>query len=277
MNRWFVWGVVVLWIWSWPATAIAIELEGSLTQGGFAIGQAAPGSTVSLDGRPVRVAEDGTFIIGFGRRAANKAKLKILNVDGRAQTKMLSIKSRRYRISRIDGLPSRKVTPKPEDLKRIRAESALIKKIRRRDTAEAYFRSQFMWPAQGRISGVYGSQRILNGKPRRPHMGVDIAGPKGTPVMAMTDGVVTMVHQNMFFTGKTLMIDHGHGLQSVYAHLNAIAVAEGQAVKKGDVIGQIGATGRTTAPHLHWGVSWFATRLDPALIVGPMPDQGATR
>jgi murein DD-endopeptidase MepM/ murein hydrolase activator NlpD len=123
----------------------------------------------------------------------------------------------------------------------------------------------------GRISGVFGSQRILNGKSRSPHSGVDIAAPKGTPIKATADGLITMVHQNMFFTGKTLMIDHGHGVTSVYAHLSAIDIKEGALVRKGEVIGRVGATGRATAPHLHWGVSWFATKLDPALVVGPMP------
>ena len=250
----------------------ALELDGALAQGGLVIGQVSPGAQVFLGERPVRVAEDGLFAIGFGRKAKKKAVLKIRYSGGRQQTRTLKIKPQKYKISRIDGLPSRKVTPKPQDIKRIRAESGLIKTARQRDTPDAYFRSRFMWPVVGRISGVFGSQRILNGKPRAPHSGVDIAAPQGTPVRAMADGIVTLVHGGMFFTGKTMMIDHGHGLQSVYAHLSKIEVKEGDVVKKGQPIGRVGATGRVTAPHLHWGVSWFATRLDPALVVGPIPN-----
>ncbi|MEL0106889.1 MAG: M23 family metallopeptidase [Rhodospirillales bacterium] len=271
MKRWRLF-LVFNCLWVLAALPVqALELNGSLIQGGLVIGRVDPGTKVIFQDRLVRVSPDGLFAIGFGRNAAKEAVLKIKRPGGIVMREILDVKPRRYKISRIDGLPSRKVTPRPADIKRIRADSRLIKESRRRDTPKAYFRSRFMWPAIGRISGVFGSQRILNGKPRRPHVGVDIAAPKGTPVRAMADGIVTLVHQNMFFTGKTLMIDHGHGLQSVYAHLSEISVKEGTAVRKGDLIGRIGATGRATAPHLHWGVSWFATHLDPALVVGPMP------
>ena len=141
--------------------------------------------------------------------------------------------------------------------------------MRTRTTLETFFDAGFIWPVEGRISGVFGSQRILNGKPRRPHNGVDIAAPTGTPVKAMGDGIVALVHQDMFFTGKTVMIDHGLGLNSVYIHMNAITVRDGEFVTKGTQIGTVGQTGRATGPHLHWGVSWFKTHLDPALLVGP--------
>lgn len=263
--------VVVCVVCLFPAVASALELDGALSQGGLVVGRVAPGAKVFLDDRPIRVASDGLFVLGFGRKAARELLLTVRHPDGKEQAKTLRIKMRRYEISRVDGLPKRKVTPKAQDLKRIRAESGLIKQARRRDTPDAYFRSRFVWPVVGRISGVYGSQRILNGKPRSPHGGVDIAAAHGTPVRAMADGIVTLAHRGMFFTGKTVMIDHGHGLLSVYAHLSTIDVKDGAMVKKGARIGRVGATGRATAPHLHWGVSWFATRLDPALVVGPMP------
>jgi murein DD-endopeptidase MepM/ murein hydrolase activator NlpD len=134
----------------------------------------------------------------------------------------------------------------------------------------------FIWPVTGRISGVYGSQRILNGKPKRPHYGVDIAAPTGTPVKAPADGVVSLVHNDMFYSGGTLIVDHGHGLSTTYMHLHKILVKKGQRVKQGDVIAQVGATGRVTGPHLHWGMNWFDTRLDPSLLVPPMPKPAAT-
>jgi murein DD-endopeptidase MepM/ murein hydrolase activator NlpD len=251
--------------------AKAIELNGTFSQGGLIVGRVAPGAHVLFKGRALRVSPDGLFAFGFGRKEKKKAILTVRYPDGSRQERELRIKAQRYKISKINGLPSRKVTPKALDIKRIRAEGGLISQARRRDTPDAYFRSQFIWPVTGRISGVFGSQRILNGKSRSPHSGVDIAAPKGTPIKAMADGLITMVHQNMFFTGKTLMIDHGHGVTSVYAHLSAIDIKEGALVKKGEVIGRVGATGRATAPHLHWGVSWFVTKLDPALVVGPMP------
>ena len=144
--------------------------------------------------------------------------------------------------------------------------------MRKRDTETTYFASGFLRPIKGgRISGVYGSQRILNGKPRSPHNGLDIAVPKGTPVMAAADGIVALVHEDMFYTGKTVMIDHGHGLTSVYIHMDSIRVADGQRVTKGAPIGTVGMTGRATGPHLHWGVTWFGTHLDPALLIAEKP------
>ena len=221
--------------------------------------------------RQIRVSSKGIFLLGFGRDAPAKISLRILRPSGAQENKTLNIKSRTWKISKVNGLPGRKVTPKPEDLRRIRVDGAKIKKVRRLSTEGSYFLSGFQWPVTGRISGVFGSQRILNGQPRRPHVGTDIAAPLGTPVLATADGVVALVHQDMFFTGKTLMIDHGHGLASVYAHMDKILVKEGEPVTKGTAIGQVGNTGRATGPHLHWGISLFATHLDPELVAGAMP------
>ncbi|MEQ8195117.1 MAG: M23 family metallopeptidase [Rhodospirillales bacterium] len=269
--------IVCISVLSFAPPSLALDLDGALSQGGLVIGKTVPGARVMLEERTLRVAPDGRFVIGFAWNAAQEARLSVRYPDGRERAETLAVRQRTYQVSRIDGLPARKVTPKPEDIVRIRAESALIGAARMRDTPEALFGSRFMWPVVGRISGVYGSRRILNGEPRRPHLGVDIAAPKGTPVLASADGVVSLGHQDMFFTGKTLMIDHGHGLQSVYAHLSAIEVKEGERVKKGRRVGRIGATGRASGPHLHWGISWFSTRLDPALIAGPMPEKESKR
>ena len=263
-----------LWIALLIAAAVtparALDLTGTFTQGGLITGKAAPGSTVTIDGTPVTVAPDGRFIIGFGRDAKAKAILRTAPPTGKPTTREISVKPRTYKVQRIDGLPDRKVTPRAaEDLARIKSDIRQIAAVRTRTTLETFFDAGFIWPVEGRISGVFGSQRILNGKPRRPHNGVDIAAPTGTPVKAMGDGIVALVHQDMFFTGKTVMIDHGLGLNSVYIHMNAITVRDGEFVTKGTQIGTVGQTGRATGPHLHWGVSWFKTHLDPALLVGP--------
>jgi murein DD-endopeptidase MepM/ murein hydrolase activator NlpD len=260
-----------------PFTASAgITLTGEAVQGGLIQGRAEPGSTVTLDGEPVAVAPDGVFVLGFGRDANATAALAVRAKDGRLEQRALKVRQRKYHISRIDGLPDRKVSPAPEDLKRIAAEHKLLVAARRKITQEAGFRGGFIWPAQGRISGVYGSQRILNGQPRRPHLGVDVAAPAGTPVVAAADGMVSLAHDDMFFTGKTVLIDHGLGVGTAYVHMSAIEVAAGQRVRQGQRIGRIGQTGRSSGPHLHWGLTWRDLRLDPALLVGPMPTPPAS-
>ncbi len=254
------------------APAGALDLTGDFVQGGLVAGRTQPGAQVRLGDRRVPVAPDGRFIIGFGRDAPATLRLTVQPPGGGApQSRTLSIAGRTYKVQRIDGLPKRKVTPLAPDMKRIRRERKLITDVRAKAGPEALFSSGFQWPAKGRISGVFGSQRILNGEPRRPHNGIDVAAPPGTPVRAMADGLVALVHPGMFFAGKTVMLDHGLGLTSVYIHLRETSVAEGELVLKGQQIGEIGMTGRATGPHLHWGVSWFNTHLDPALLVGDPP------
>lgn len=251
--------------------ASALELKGPFTQGALITGKASPGSTVLLDGIPLSTLPDGRFVFGLPRDAKPRALLSVRDKDGGVTQRTLKIRKRDYRIQRIDGLPKRKVTPKKRDYKRIARERNLLNAARHRVTQIADFKSGFMWPARGRISGVYGSQRILNGKPRAPHLGVDIAAPTGSPVFAASDGVVSLTHEGMFFTGKTVQIDHGLGVGTIYIHLSKVLVKEGQRVSKGALIGRIGKTGRATGPHLHWGLTWKTMRLDPSLLVGPMP------
>lgn len=258
------------------ASAAAHDLifEGTVEQGGLVIGHATPGATVQVDGRSVPVTLGGDFLIGFGRDAAPKAKVLVVHADGRRETRTLAVRQRTYPEQRIDGLPAAQVTPDPAALKRIRADAARIRAVRARAVSEEpHYLDGFAWPVKGRISGVFGSRRVLNGVPRRPHFGVDIAAPAGTAIGAMGGGVVALVDDDMFYTGKTLMIDHGHGLASVYAHMSEILVVEGEDVVKGQPIGRIGASGRATGPHVHWGVSLFRTPLDPALVV-PRPRDG---
>lgn len=249
----------------------AIEFSGNFIQGGIAIGRVQPGAKIHLGKQQVRVSPDGWFLLGFGRDEKPNVLLDVDFADGKKQQQTLNIKARKYEIQRIDGLPPSKVTPSAEDLKRIKRENALISAARHRDEPRTDFLSDFEWPVIGRVSGVFGSQRVLNGKPKRPHYGVDVAAPNGTTVRAPAPGVVTLVHQDMFYTGGTINLDHGHGLTSIFVHLSGISVTEGQRVEKGSVIGSVGATGRATGPHLHWGMNWFQARIDPMLLVGDMP------
>ncbi len=247
-----------------------LSLEGSFTQGGLLEGRVTPGAKVLLNGSPIRTSKEGVFLIGFGRDEPLESKLKVIYSDGSIEIRKIELVKRQYDIQRVDGLPPSKVTPPEHDWKRIKAESALVKQARRQDDKRTDFLSGFKWPAIGRISGVYGSQRVLNGKPRRPHFGVDVAGPVGTKVVAPADGLVTLVHRNMFYSGGTLIVDHGHGLSSSFLHLSKILVSEGDYVKQGMLIAEIGATGRASGPHLDWRMNLFKKRLDPALLVGPM-------
>ncbi|MEK9672362.1 MAG: M23 family metallopeptidase [Rhodospirillaceae bacterium] len=256
-----------------PASAAEtdLNLNGAFVQGGLVQGRAEPRSAVTLDGVAVPVTPEGDFIIGFGRGAKGTATLTVTPPGEKAKSRTLKIAKRDFKVQRIDGLPKRKVEPQQQDLTRIRGEQAMINAVRQLKTLTRGFADGFQWPVTGRISGVYGSQRILNGQPRSPHYGVDIAAPEGTAIEAMAAGRVALVHQDMFFTGKTVMIDHGLGLSSIYIHMSKIAVKEGDPVTRGQKIGEVGMTGRATGPHLHWGVAWQKTQLDPALLVGEMP------
>ncbi len=253
------------------------RLEGDAVQGGLMIGYAPWSDKVTLDDRPIPIS-GGYFLLGFDRDAGpssrlvvHKKRMRPADVRRFPFVMSLEVEKRDYDIQRIDGLPRRKVTPHPEDLIRIRAEGRLMRDARSGKALRLGFLSGFVWPARGRISGVYGSQRILNGEPRRPHFGVDIAAPTGTPVRAPADGRVTLVHPGMFFNGKSIVMDHGLGLTTVYIHLSDALVQPGQLVKQGDVIGKVGATGRATGPHLHWGARVRNIEIDPALLVEGMP------
>jgi murein DD-endopeptidase MepM/ murein hydrolase activator NlpD len=258
----------------WTAAGAEIrelQLEGDAIQGGLIFGNAGPGSTVFLDGKEIMVAPDGRFVIGFDRDETGDRILRVRHREGREESATLAVAPREFAIERVDGLPQRTVTPDPEALARIRAEAAMVSAAReRRDERTDYSRG-FDWPAGGRISGVYGSQRVLNGEPRRPHYGLDIAAPTGSPVHAPADGVVTLVHPDMYFSGGTIILDHGQGLSSSFLHLSRTLVEAGMTVRKGDVIGEIGATGRASGPHLDWRMNWLDRRVDPQLLLTGEP------
>jgi murein DD-endopeptidase MepM/ murein hydrolase activator NlpD len=264
--------ILIVLLWALPALASPpLQLEGSFVQGGLVHGQAIPGSAVHFAGRELQVDREGRFLLGFGREEEASEELTVRFPDGSRAIRRLEIAPRDYAIERVDGLPPRQVTPRDEDLVRIKADARLIEAAKTRASAARAVAEAFVWPVTGRLSGIYGSQRILNGEPRQPHRGVDVAAAAGTPVGAMADGVVSLAVSDMYFTGGTVMIDHGYGLHSIYAHLSQVAVAAGQNVARGEPIGRVGATGRVTGPHLHWGVFWFERALDPALLAGPMP------
>lgn len=248
------------------------QFKGKFIQGGMVIGRVPVASRVYLNDKEVKVSSGGVFVLGFGRDQKPKAALKVVHADGSLYKQTLAVQQREYDIQRIDGLPPKKVTPPESVLKRIREESAAIKKARKRNDDRLDFTETFKWPSKGRISGVYGSQRVLNGQPRRPHFGIDIAAPTGTPVVAPASGVVTFAHQDMYFSGKTLVIDHGHGVSSTFLHLHSIDVKEGDYVMQGDPIATVGSTGRSTGPHVDWRMNWLDQRIDPQFLVSPKPE-----
>jgi len=255
-----------------PAAAIELELRGHFTQGGMVFGRTCGDCQVLFQGRWVPVTAEGDFIIGFGRDAAREKKLLVQGAGGQVHQQQIELAPRDYQIQRIDGISQRLMEPSAKDLERIRREAREIAAVREQFHANGDFSDAFIWPVTGRITGVYGSQRIFNGEPRQPHFGVDIAALTGTPVKAPAGGVVTYAHSGMFFAGTTLIVDHGHGLSSTFLHLDEILVEVGRQVAQGQIIATVGSTGRVTGPHLDWRLNWFDVRLDPALLVGAMPD-----
>lgn len=248
-----------------------LSLQGEFIQGGIVRGKTDPGSQVTFDKQAIRVSPAGDFVIAFNRDEPEKVTLKVVTSDRKKIIKALDVKKRQYKIQRIDGLPKSKVSPrKPEVLARIKKEGAQAAQARKRDDERVDFMETFIWPTIGPISGVYGSQRILNGEPRRPHFGVDVAAPGGTDVVAPASGVITLAHPDMFFSGGTIILDHGHGLSSTFLHLSKILVKTGDVVKQGDLIAKVGATGRVTGAHLDWRMNLFKRRVDPQLLVPPM-------
>ena len=247
-----------------------LSLEGQRTQGALLRGQVASGVTVKLGDRAVRTTPEGFFAVGFGRDA-DLEQVLTLEKQGKAQQVPVILSKREYDIQRIEGVPQRTVEPPLEAvLKRIRREVAEIKTARDTDSVLLAFLSDFQWPLTGRISGVYGSQRVYNGKPGRPHYGVDVARPTGTVVVAPADGVVTLVQDDNYYSGGTLILDHGYGVSSTMIHLSEVLVEKGQAVKQGEPVAKVGASGRATGPHLDWRLNWFEEKLDPVTVVGEM-------
>lgn len=244
-----------------------IELPVSAPQGAMVRGRAPPGSRVEVGGRSVRIAEDGRFVFGIGRDDTGPLDISIVPPQGDTHRIALEVHTRRFRIERVDGVPQSTVTPNPALAERIAREQARVTRARELDDARTDWNTTFIWPIRGRISGVFGSQRIYNGVPRAFHSGLDVAAPTGTPLRAPAAGVVTFVAPDLYLTGGTVLIDHGHGISSNFLHLSRIDVAVGERVEQGQVFGAVGATGRATGPHMHWGMNWFGVRIDPQLLL----------
>ncbi len=264
--------ILVVLFSSVPTLSLAdLQLEGSPTQSGLLRGHVDSGAQVFYADRQLKIAPDGSFILGFGRDVSLEQTLTLIDPDGTAHQQAIKLKQRKYDIQKINGISKRMMNPTKEDLRRIGQEAKGVARARRQNSTRLNFQEKFIWPVIGRISGIYGSQRILNGEPRRPHFGIDIAAPTGTPVKAPAGGVITLAHPGMFFSGATLIMDHGHGLSSTFLHLSKILVKVGDQIAQGEAIAEVGATGRVTGPHLDWRINWFDQRLDPALLVPPMP------
>jgi len=244
-----------------------VVFPASASQGAMVIGKVPPGSTVHYGERTLRVSDYGSVVLGIGRNASGPLSLRVQHGDGRQETVTIAVTARDWPTERINGVPPKTVNPPPEVAARIRREQAQVVAARRRDDARTDFTQTFIWPVQGRISGRFGRARVYNGQPGSPHSGLDIAAPNGTPVKAPVSGIVTLAHPDMYLSGGTLVLDHGFGISSNFIHLSRIDVEVGQRVEQGQVIAAVGATGRATGPHLHWGMNWFDTRIDPQLVM----------
>ena len=245
----------------------AVEFNGKFIQGHYIIGKTEPNTLVTIDKKKVKVSKDGYFAFGLDRERKYDVIIQI-EKDGNKNKIIKKVQKRKYNIQRIDGLEEKKVTPPEEVYERIKNENKIIAKAREINSDLDYFKDKFILPLDNAIiTGVYGSQRILNGKPRWPHYGIDFAGDLGTPIKAMADGIVTLAENDLYFTGATLIFDHGHGISTLYMHLDEIFVEIGDIVKQGDIIGTVGSSGRSTGPHLDVRLNWFGTRLDPATVL----------
>ena len=244
----------------------AIEFKGKFFQGHYIIGVTNPSAKILIGKKEVKVSKDGYFVFGIDRdRKFDVIITKIIN--DKKEVVIKKVLKRKYNIQRIDGLEESKVTPPESVYKRIKKENNAIGKARAINSDLNFFMDKFIMPVEGIISGVYGSQRILNGKPKWPHYGIDIAAKQGTMIKSSGSGVVTMAEDDLYYTGGTIIMDHGHGISTIYSHLENILVSVGDKINKGDVIGTVGSTGRSTGPHLDFRVNWFQTRLDPMSVL----------
>jgi murein DD-endopeptidase MepM/ murein hydrolase activator NlpD len=257
---------LILILFSFNSVA-AIEFKGSFVQGSFILGLTDPKAEVIVDNKKVKVSKNGYFAFGIGRDRKNDILIRILiNKELKIITK--KIYKKEYKIQRIDGLPKKQVTPPKEVYERIKKDNILIGEARSINSNLNFFENRFILPIENSIiTGVYGSQRILNGKPRRPHFGLDFAAQEGTPVKAMLDGTVTLAEADLYFTGGTIIFDHGHGISTLFMHLKDVNVAVGQEIKQGEIVGTVGKTGRSTGPHLDIRLNWFDVKLDPASVL----------
>lgn len=266
--RILIMGVIAQLFLPLKALSQELKLEGVLTQGTLLRGKVPSNSKVWLNDKQVKVLPSGEFVVGFGRDAKLAHDLSWqVPESGKRNTHRITLEKREYNIQRIEGVASKYVSPPQSVTERIREDNRQIGAARRTFSTLTSFLESFILPAEGPISGVYGSQRVFNGEPKRPHYGLDIAGPVGTTIVAPASGRVSLAHSDMYYSGGTLILDHGMGVSSTFIHLSKITVKEGEFVEQGEKIAEMGATGRVTGPHLDWRINWFSERLDPALVL----------
>ena len=244
-----------------------VVFPASVPQGALVFGKVPPGSQVRYRERLLRATGYGTVALGVGRDETGPLKVDVTLPSGRMEPVSIAVTPRDWPVEHVNGVPPKTVNPPPEIAARIQHEQALVTAARERDDERTDFALPFQWPVQGRISGRFGNARVYNGQPGAGHSGMDIAAPDGTPVRAPAGGVVTFASPDLYLTGGTVLLDHGHGVSSNFLHLSRIDVRVGDRIEPGQVIGAVGATGRATGPHLHWGMNWFDTRIDPLLVL----------
>ena len=245
----------------------SLELKGEFYQGNLIIGQTEPGAQIFIDKSKIKVSKDGYFAFGLSKDRKNDVVIKVIN-QNKTEEIIKKVYKKKYQIQKIDGLPQKQVTPPKEVYERIKNDNKLIAEARSVDSDYTYFSNKFNVPIENSIiTGVYGSQRILNGIPKSPHYGLDFAAKEGTPIKAMLDGVVTLSEKDLYYTGGTIIFDHGHGVSTLYMHLKDVNVSRGQKVKRGEIIGTVGKTGRSTGAHLDIRLNWYDVKLDPASVL----------
>ena len=247
--------------------ANSFEINGEIIQGALIIGKEHPDKTIYINKQQIKLSKNGIFVFGINYNQTGDIVIESVDKNNQKISKTYKIKKRQYKIQKIDGLNEKMVTPDQDSLEIIKKENDLIKNAQSINSDFEFFFSGFNKPVDGVISGIYGSQRILNGKPRSPHLGIDYAVPKGTEVKSPADGYVSLAERGFYFTGDSIILDHGHGVSTIYAHLDEILVKKGDFIKKGQIIGKVGSTGRATGPHLHFGMNWLGTKIDPELIL----------
>lgn len=249
----------------------SIALSGEMKQGGLMVGKTSPSSSVTLNGKTIAVSANGDYAFGFSRDDKQSYELVITSVNGDRVTKTLKPQSREYNIQRIEGIKKSIMQPNPKSVARAKQDSKQVKAARKISSELDFFARGFIAPIKGTITGVYGSQRVYNGVPKNPHFGLDYAGKTGDPVKAPASGTVLLWVPDMFYSGGTMIIDHGQGVSSTFLHLSDSYVKQGDQVQQGQVVAAVGKSGRATGPHLDWRINWFSVKIDPALVLKLQP------
>jgi murein DD-endopeptidase MepM/ murein hydrolase activator NlpD len=253
------------------AVSADIILSGEIKQGGLMVGKTNINNLVTLNGKSVTLSKSGDYVFGFSRDDVSSYVLNITDQHGEISTRTLTPQKRDYKIQRIEGIKKSIMNPNAKANVRAQQDNKQIGIARKVDSKLTAFATGFIAPIEGTITGVYGSQRVYNGVPKRPHFGLDYAGKIGDPVKAPASGTVLLWVPDMFYSGGTMIIDHGQGISSTFLHLSGSTVKQGDKVKQGQVVASVGKSGRATGPHLDWRINWFGVKIDPALVLKLTP------